>query len=471
MARLSNWLVVASLTACTPAPATPAKSTAKVTPAKSTPVWLSKGPEIVGLVGDTAYYWDSAMEPKGGIVGVSVADGSVQSRREIGGSNVNGKPRYWLAGSAGYYAAWSERPQYIAEDPISKALSVQWTAPTGRWGTPVLIDAAAAGESMLVAWDFAPRQAVVAFSTKTGEELWSAPLDRQANGVEVGFNGTSVTVIWQQYSATAPTPTLTVAARVRALDPRTGETRWTQDYPESTGGIVVAGDTVVVASGADLLFVDGPTQRVRRVPTGLAPSIYPGFAVSGETVFVGVGDSVTAYEASKGTVQWRRDIQLGNPKLVLDGGQLYVTTQAGLTALDPATGAEAWSVNLDTDPHRLLASAEGVVGAAGRSVGFALPAHFVPETATLRGHVTLRCVDVTDVRVNIGAQSVQLSPDGGYEATVSLAGLVGVSVVVGADDLMVVEEQRTIPVTETVQLTGAGEYTVPTLVLDRCDDG
>ena len=116
----------------------------------------------------------------------------------------------------------------------------------------------------------------------------------------------------------------------------------------------------------------------------------------------------------------------------------------------------------------MLVSGSGVV--AGRS-GFALPAHFAPETATIRGHVEVRCVDASDVRVNVGTESVTLGPQGGYEATVRLAGLVGVSVVVEADERMVVEEQRYLPVTETVKLTGAGEYTVPPLVLDRCDTG
>lgn len=437
----------------------------------STTVWLHRGPEIVGLVGDAAYYWDSEMSDAGGIVSLAIADGRLLAKQPIRGSNVNGMPSYWLPGSGDeFIAAWDETPMLLAPDqPSAKLeagasadLQVRWKGPTGRWGEAIIV-----GEKLIL-WDYAPRQAVVAFSTVTGAELWQAPLVREANGVSLDYDGESVIVVWQQYSATAPTPTVTIAQRVRALDPETGTTRWAQDFKEHTGGIAAAGDTLLVAKDADLLFLRGKDRAlVKKIATGHSPTIYPSFAVGEERVFVGLRDAVTAYDPDTGEVQWRHPIEVNAPAMAISGEHVLVSGTHELVALERTTGTPAWKVSIGIRPYRIEANERGVVAIGGLAVGFSLPAHFEPERATLSGRVELRCVEPDKVTVQVGPVTTKLDNEGRYAAIVETAGLLLVSAM---DTRERFEESRPrAPAAEFVPLTGAGTYDVPTIILDRCE--
>lgn len=437
----------------------------------STTLWLHRGPEIVGLVGDAAYYWDSAMSDAGGIVSLAVADGHLLAKQPIRGSNVNGKPSFWLPGSGDeVIAAWGERPVFLApvlpsaalEPGAGAGLEVRWRGPVGRWGEAMIV-----GEKLIL-WDFAPRQAVVAFSTLTGAELWQAPLVREANGVSLDYDGKSVIARWQQYSATAPTPTVTIAQRVRALDPETGSTRWAQDFTEHTGGIAAAGDTLLVAKDADLLFLRGSDRAlIKKIATGHSPTIYPSFAVDGERVFVGLRDAITAYDPRTGEVQWRHPIEVNTPAMAISGDHVLVSGAHELVALERTTGTPAWRVSIGIRPYRIEANERGVVAIGGLAVGFSLPAHFEPERAMLRGRVELRCVQAENVTVEVGPVSTNLDGEGRYAASVNTAGLLLVSAMDTSERF---EELRPrAPAAEFVPLTGAGTYDVPTIILDRCD--
>jgi outer membrane protein assembly factor BamB len=429
----------------------------------ATRLWLHEGPEIVGVVDGIAYYWDAEMSDAGGIVGLSVLDGQRISAREIHGSNINGSPRSWLAGPGGFVTGW-DLPLLVTQSPGAQ-LEVRWRAPGGHWSAPIVVG------NMLVAWNYEPRQAVVALSLETGAELWQAPVEREANGLELGFDGESIVVTWQQYSATAPTPTVTIPKRIRTLDPSTGATRWTQDFDEAPGGVTVVGDTLVVAEGADLSFLDGRTRApIRVVATGHHPTIYPSFASFSSTLYVALVDAVTAYDATSGEVLWRDAIELdGGPELVLVDDLLLVSTGTSLVALDRETGRRAWAVGLGIKIYRLLTDDASVVAVGyGGAVGFALPARFEVEQATLSGRVELRCVEDRAVTVLVGSERVHANPDGRYQATVTMAGIVRVTVVVADGKI---EEPRPIPFpVELVELEGTGRYEVPTLVVDRCDD-
>ncbi len=460
-----------ALTACRTQPGSSAEATAPLADARPSPArsdttraWQRSGVDIVGLVDGVAYYWDAEMSDAGGIVGLSIVDGRQVFASEIRGSNINGMPDCWLPGPGGFVAEWDE-PLLLAAGADAQ-LEERWRAPAGRWMELTVIG------NMLVAWDYDPRQAVVARSLETGAELWQAPLPREANGVELGFDGESIVVIWQQYSATAPTPTMTIPKRVRTLDPSTGETRWTQDFADPTGGVAVVGDTLVVAEDADLSFLDGRTREpIRVIATGHHPTIYPSFASFGSTLYVALVDAVTAYDATTGEPLWRHAIELdGGPVLAIAGEQLLVGTGDMLVALDRRTGARAWAVGLGIDPYRLLVDDTGVVAMGfGGAAGFALPARFEVEQATLAGRVALRCVEPEAVEVLVGPERVRPDPDGRYQASVTMAGIVRVTVFVEGGEMM--QEQRPIPVpVELVELTGAGHYEVPTLVVDRCSD-
>jgi outer membrane protein assembly factor BamB len=424
-------------------------------------LWRHAGPEIVGLVDGVAYYWDAEMSEAGGIVGLSVLDGHLLAAREIHGSNINGSPSCWLAGPGGFVTEWDE-PLLLTQGPDAE-LGVRWRAPAGRWSESIVVG------DMLVAWDFDPRQAVVAFSLETGAELWQAPLDRLANGVELGFDGESIVVKWQQYSATAPTPTITVPERVRTLDPSTGATRWTQDFAEATGGVAVVGDTLVVAEDADLSFLDGRTRApIRVVATGHHPTIYPSYAALGSTLYVALVDAVTAYDATSGEVVWRHAIELdGGPELAIANDLLLVSTADSLVAIERETGTRVWTVGLGIGAYRLLVDDVGVVAlGVGEAVGFGLPARFEVEQATLSGRVELRCVEREAVEVLVGSERVRVSSEGRYQASVTMAGVVRVTVAVGGGEIE--ERQAFLSPVELVELTGAGRYEVPTLVVDHC---
>lgn len=287
--------------------------------APSTVLWRHEGAEIVGLVGSAAYYWDSEMGERGGIVSLGIDDGQPLAKRSIQGININGTPSFWLAGQGEeFVTSWGETPMVLA--PVagkgkgeSGDLGVRWRGPTGRWGDALIV-----GDKLIV-WDFKPRQAVVAFSIRTGAELWQAPLVREANGVELEYDGESIIAVWQQYSATAPTPTVTIPQRVRALEPESGASRWTRDFKGHTGGITVAGDTLLVAEDADLLFLEGASGAlIKRVATGHSPTIYPRFQASGQTIFVALWDAVSAYDAKSGERRWQHPIELdGGPAMEL----------------------------------------------------------------------------------------------------------------------------------------------------------
>ena len=436
--------------------------------APSTVLWRHEGAEIVGLVGSAAYYWDSEMGERGGIVSLGIDDGQPLAKRSIQGININGTPSFWLAGQGEeFVTSWGETPMVLA--PVagkgkgeSGDLGVRWRGPTGRWGDALIV-----GDKLIV-WDFKPRQAVVAFSIRTGAELWQAPLVREANGVELEYDGESIIAVWQQYSATAPTPTVTIPQRVRALEPESGASRWTRDFKGHTGGITVAGDTLLVAEDADLLFLEGASGAlIKRVATGHSPTIYPRFQASGQTIFVALWDAVSAYDAKSGERRWQHPIELdGGPAMALVGEHVLVSGAHELVALDRTTGRRAWAVSLGIRPSRLLANEHGVVAVSGSAVGFSLPAHFEPERAAVRGRVELRCVEAEAVTVQVGAASTKLGADGRYSAVVETAGLVRVSAM---DESGEMEEQRPyFPATELVRLTGAGTYEVPTMTLDRC---
>lgn len=425
--------------------------------ARAHAVWAQKGVEIVGIAKNAAYYWDSDVTNSGQIVSLSLANGQRLNSREISGLNINGRPRYWLAGPGGFLASWGE-PMLIGEE--NGDLAVRWKARPGRWSDAMLV-----GEHLIV-WQYRPASAVVALSPVDGSEIWSSPLERDANSVELRTDGERVYVVWQQYSATAPTPTITIPQRVRAFDLATGRNLWTQDFNEHTGGIAVAHDTLVVAKGSDLHFLDGQTRReIMVVPTGHSPNIYPSFAVDGTTVYVGLWDAVTAYEVTTGRMLWTHPILLdGGPELAIADELLLITTDhMSLAAIDRQSGERRWELLTGVSANRLFVNEYGVALIGGDSAGVPFPVKLQRERAIIHGQVVAKCRELTDVQLVVGPQRLNPAGDGTFSTTVDMAGELLVSAP-GSYEL-----SPNYPHQAIVKLIGRGEYRVPTLTLDFCD--
>lgn len=447
----------ASLNSTVPAAARPNST-------MNTVFWEREGLEIVGLVGATVYHWDRKMDDgRGGIVGLSVTDGRELSRKPIAELNINGVPQYWLPAPDGFLAAW-DNPMHI-EHGTAGPYRIRWQATSARWNPAVLANDA------LVVWQYRPSQSVIALSVSDGSEIWRAPLIQEANGVELRFDGDTVYAVWQQYSATSPTPKVTIPQRVRALDAATGRARWTRDFSEHTGGIATTRGVLVVAKGADLVFMRGDTGTVvRTVPTGHRPNVYPRFATADTVVYVGLWDAVTAYRVDTGTALWRHPIQLdGGPAMTVVGRSLLVSTEHGsVVALDRDTGHRQWELGTGFNPHRILASDAGVVVNAGSAVGFSLPARFQTERALISGRVDTRCQPVSEVVVAVGDKRVRPDKNGAYTAEVNMAGTVLIS---GPGSGMPERIEPYQPNHARIRLTGKRRYTAPPITLNYCDRG
>ncbi len=190
---------------------------------------------------------------------------------------------------------------------------------------------------------------------------------------------------------------------VHALDPATGDARWTQELGGSiTGSVPVVDDGVFVASGTTLRRLDRATGEVaweattHRHPFAMAsssPVVADGLVVQGVAsgeVTVPQSDytfrgSIGAWDAETGERVWRRFLTPGDetggagvgiwstPAVDVDRGVLYVGTgntyeeptaplADSLLALDLRSGEVVWSTQF-TNPDVFAAGAGGGVDA------------------------------------------------------------------------------------------------------------
>ncbi|MFF4400333.1 PQQ-binding-like beta-propeller repeat protein [Streptomyces sp. NPDC001480] len=204
---------------------------------------------------------------------------------------------------------------------------------------------------------------VQAWEASTGQKLW------ELTGVQTDFespeagpalhDGTAF--VWQD-------------ARLRALDARTGEERWS--YPigdaASCGGVPVrlthAPDGhVYVSAGTRVLAIDVASGMVRwhfEAPAAFLcpPTFAPGPAVTGGGIYLAdyLG-TVYALDATDGRDRWRiaTESRASIEPVLVAAGHVHVGSGKGLYTLDAVTGTPKWRFQAGGDVVGSPAVAEG----------------------------------------------------------------------------------------------------------------
>ncbi|MGW3283566.1 outer membrane protein assembly factor BamB family protein [Streptomyces sp. NPDC001002] len=163
-------------------------------------------------------------------------------------------------------------------------------------------------------------------------------------------------------------------ARLRALDARTGEERWS--YPigdaASCGGVPIrltyAPDGFVYASaGTRVLAIDVASGRVKwhfEAPAAFlcAPTFAPGPAVTGGGIYLAdyLG-TVYALDATDGRDRWRiaTESRASIEPVLVAAGHVHVGSGKGLYTLDAVTGTPKWRFQAGGDIVGAPAVAEG----------------------------------------------------------------------------------------------------------------
>ncbi|WP_416965356.1 PQQ-binding-like beta-propeller repeat protein [Streptomyces sp. Agncl-13] len=204
---------------------------------------------------------------------------------------------------------------------------------------------------------------VQAWEASSGQKLW------QLTGAQTDFESPEAgpalhdgtVYVWQD-------------ARLRALDARTGDERWS--YPigdaASCGGVPVritaAPDgQVYVAAGTRVLSVDVASGRVRwhfEAPAVFLcpPTFAPGPAVTGGGIYLAdyLG-TVYALDAADGRDRWRiaTESRASIEPVLVAAGHVHVGSGKGLYTLDAVTGTPKWRFQAGGDIVGTPAVAEG----------------------------------------------------------------------------------------------------------------
>ncbi|MFJ3672147.1 PQQ-binding-like beta-propeller repeat protein [Streptomyces sp. NPDC090106] len=204
---------------------------------------------------------------------------------------------------------------------------------------------------------------VQAWETSTGQKLW------EITGCQTDFESPEAgpllhegtVYVWQD-------------ARLKALDARTGDERWS--YPigdaASCGGVPVrltqAPDGhVYVSAGTRVLALDVASGRVRwhfEAPAVFLapPAFVPGPAVTGGGVYLAdyLG-TVYALDATDGRDRWRiaTEARASVEPVLVAAGHVHVGSGKGLYTLDAVTGTPKWRFQAGGDIVGAPAVAEG----------------------------------------------------------------------------------------------------------------
>ena len=435
---------------------------------------MVKLPEDVLAADATRFFWwdrDGHGE-LGGIAESSSLDGKLIRSRVIKDLNINGAPRSWNIVPGGYLANWDE-PTFIRQ-AADGALSVGWKLPSsGSWQMQTTSILPIANTSFIATTG--PYVGTIARRALSDGHLeWSTPLaDAEVQSLGLTADATTIYADWVEYSATAPTPTITIPHRVRAFDLATGKLRWTYDFTDDSRELAVSNDTIIAALNSELLFIDGPTGRVfARIAA--SPSSISKVLIDGDHVYAGFiweSSAVVAFDRASGKQLWRSPLTLddGVKLAVVDDSLIVTTPSHSVASLDLATGAIRWDVGVGVDAYHLFASRSAIVYAgSGRAAGFALPPNAPLEHATFHGKLILvRCGTIKGALMNIGNTVVHVDDDGSFRATIDARG----SVVVGGISSGGDREHPDDVTGAVIHLNGSGDYAVPDLTGDQCERG
>lgn len=382
-------------------------------PAAAPRVWRVERPRVLGLRDDTAFGWADGNV----LVETSLATGEVARRAPLIDAPYIGEPRAWWpfdgfalghfdgitrmnTAAHGHVPAWRDDAPWSTSVPLPDGL---------------LLSSA---------------RAVARIAATDGRARWTVSLSRGAQPPELHVGTTSVVGAWQQYAADAPTPRLEVPHRVAAYDLATGSPRWTRDFREDLGALAAWDDLLVIARGADVVFLDGPTGAVRRTHSRLGPpNIYPAVALDASRVLVALDGAVHAFDHA-GNRLWRTAVDgvESGSRLVLAPDAAYVSTAEAAVVRLERDGRVAWRVGTGVAPTRLYATARAVVvDGHGTLAGIPLPARVATEAVTVVGEVALGRCPASEVTVRVGGHSATVAPDGSFRASFEAAGYVTAS--------------------------------------------
>jgi hypothetical protein len=435
-------------------------------PPLTTP-WAASGRsgDFAGLVGATSYEWDRT--DGGAIVERSAIDGKLGRSRPIAGLHINGDPSYWEGIAGGFVAHWGS-PTVISEAPDG-ALSVAWKAPGDDWFSAHVV----VGGSLLAA-GARSGSAIVRLALADGHEEWRTPLVAWSQSMELEADERRVYTNYTEYVPTAPTPTIAIPLRVQAFDLDSGKLAWSVDFKKRPNSAAARRDTVVVAVGNELHFIDGPTGVTRRRVQigGPNTNVYPTLHIADDRLYAGLDTGILAFDLASGALRWRAPLELSStPRLAtLPTMILAATPAASVAALDLQTGAPLWEIGLGVSGYRLHATGAAVLVSGGRVAGgFGLPVNLPPERATFHGRVReVKCGTFAEVQVRVGSLSVPVAPDGTFHAEIEARHAVLVEGP-GSFALMKYGAPPEEKAARVIRLTGAGDYAVPDLTLSVCD--
>jgi outer membrane protein assembly factor BamB len=188
----------------------------------------------------------------------------------------------------------------------------------------------------------------------TQKVVWTTQLPGLASG------GEKVVTVTGGLVLTAP-PTSTGDSTLEALDPTTGQTRWTLPGfipPESPPNAVAVDDAVVTLGAQGIEGLDPSTGEVRWSSESSDPTQISDFpiATDGQRLFVGTstGSSVVAYHAGRPQRLWQSRNHGGMLAALAVGDHVVVavvdapkpSAPSTVYAYDTATGHQLWSARL-----------------------------------------------------------------------------------------------------------------------------
>ncbi|GAA3437161.1 PQQ-binding-like beta-propeller repeat protein [Kutzneria kofuensis] len=194
---------------------------------------------------------------------------------------------------------------------------------------------------------------------------WPAALhDARHSGSSTSDGPVKGTVRWQRNleGAVTPGPVIgsdgtiyasSTAGVLHAIDPVSGQDRWTYDS-QYTGGGDLSVSPLILPDGDIVWPVPGPRLLVLSPSGTLLWSVaLPGTptsptSVDGRRIYVGdLAGHVSAVDAGTRSLLWTVSVgRVSYGSVVTDGARIYTTADAGVTAVD-AGGAVVWQ----RDPH------------------------------------------------------------------------------------------------------------------------